>query len=281
MNPAQLAELAQLAGLGVIVGAYGTIVGAGGGFIVVPLLLIVYGTTPQRAVGTSLAVVFMNALSGTIAYMRAKRVDYRSGWKLALATLPGAALGAFFSRFFTGPIFGAVFGGLLIALAIFLVIRPEPDDKRLAARRESIAKKGRGWVEHTLVDARGETFHYRFHERGAILASVGIGFLSSIFGIGGGIIHVPLLVQVFLFPAHIATATSHFILAITAAVGMATHLALGHVLPHFALPLGLGAFVGAQVGGYLSHRIRSRWLLRLLSIALVFVGIRLMAGRFA
>src|SRR3954452_7456191 len=99
---------------GIFVGTYGTLVGAGGGFIIVPVMLLVYHATPQQASATSLAVVFFNALSGTLAYARQGKVDYRTGWRFAAATVPGAIIGVYVQSFFSGRFFSALFGALLL-----------------------------------------------------------------------------------------------------------------------------------------------------------------------
>src|SRR5690349_9856703 len=81
--------------LGLAIGAFGTLIGAGGGFILVPILLLVYPDEPTELITSiSLAVVFFNASSGSWAYSRMKRVDYKSGVIFAIATIPGAILGA-------------------------------------------------------------------------------------------------------------------------------------------------------------------------------------------
>ncbi|MDP2726854.1 MAG: sulfite exporter TauE/SafE family protein, partial [Dehalococcoidia bacterium] len=81
--------------------------------------------------------------------------------------------------------------------------------------------------------------------------------------------------HLFFFPAHIATATSQFILAITTGVGAASHLALGHVLLGPALSMGVGVVVGAPLGAALSRRLRGTLIVRLLSLALILAGARL------
>src|SRR3954470_3989927 len=93
------------AAFGYLVGTYGTMVGAGGGFLVVPAMLIVYHAGHDQAAGTGLAVVFLNAVSGPISYTQQKRVDYRAGLTFALATLPGSIAGAFMTERFSGPAF--------------------------------------------------------------------------------------------------------------------------------------------------------------------------------
>lgn len=82
-------------GWGFLAGLYGSIIGLGGGAIIVPVLLLIYGMDPNTTVAVSLCAVFANALSSTFAYGRQGRVDYSSGWRFALAVIPGSLVGAF------------------------------------------------------------------------------------------------------------------------------------------------------------------------------------------
>lgn len=272
-----IVELGSLFALGVLVGTYGTLVGAGGGPLIVPALLLVFHLPPQQAVGTSLTVVFLNALSGTLSYARQKRVDYRTGLRFAAATIPGAIVGAYLSTFFTGRLFSIVFGVLLLLLAAFIVIRPR--EAELAVEEEVEAALPPWYTRRVITDIRGEQYQYAFNEPAGIALSFVVGFLSSILGIGGGVIHVPALVYLFSFPPHIATATSHFILAISALVGAGSHLVLGNVRLAYALPMAVGVVLGAQAGARLSQRLHGAAILRFLSVALVLVGLRLILGQ--
>lgn len=245
-------------------------VGAGGGFLIVPYLLLVKHATPDQAAGTSIAVVFLNALSGTIAYVRQKRVDYRAGVWFAIATVPGAIGGAFLSSAFSGRTFDMVFALCLLMIAAYLLWRPVNENDHARTFRP-----GRWAHERILVDAHGETHRYAYDLRLGIALSVLVGFLSSVLGIGGGIIHVPALIHLLGFPAHLATATSHFILAITALIGATTHASLGHVLGKPALFMGIGVVAGAQVGARYGQRIKGPLLIRMLSFALIIVALRL------
>ena len=259
---------------GFVVGIYGTLVGAGGGFLVVPFLLLVKHFEPSEAAGTSLVVVFLNALSGTLAYARQKRIDYKSGLWFAAAALPGSFLGAYMVNLFSRRSFHVAVGILLALIATILLWRPHGALAGVQARDA----KGRGlWPKYKrIVDAEGHVFEYSYDRVVGLALSFFVGFLSSLLGIGGGIIHVPALVLLLAFPAHISTATSHFILAITAATGAASHLALGHVRLGAGLAMGAGAVIGAPVGARLSRRARGAWILRGLALALLAVGIRLL-----
>jgi len=111
-----------------------------------------------------------------------------------------------------------------------------------------------------------------------MVLSVGAGFLSSILGIGGGIIHVPLLTTFFGFPEHVATATSHFVLMVMAGSATATHAFEGDFASTLALTgsPAAGALIGAPFGAALSKRMRGPMIIRLLAIALGVVGVRLL-----
>src|SRR5262245_17097996 len=253
--------------LGLAVGTLGTLVGAGGGFILLPLLALLYPHEPAaNLTAISLAVVCVNAMSGTIAYARMRRVDFRSGLIYAAAGLPGSILGAFVTHRLDRHVFDPLLGSVLILGAIFL-LRRKLDDSHVStvATRRLVASDG-------TVDAYSPRLPL-----GALL-SAGIGFLSSLLGIGGGIIHVPSMVFLLGFPTHVATATSHFVLALLSFAGVAVHARTGTLAPevHRTLPIAVGVLVGAQIGAALSPRIHGRWILRVLALAIASVGVRLL-----
>src|SRR5213079_759632 len=126
-----------------------------------------------------------------------------------------------------------------------------------------------------IVDAHGAAHVYHVDTWKGVVVSFLVGILSSVFGIGGGIIHVPFLIVVLSLPVHIATATSHFVLSISTLVGAATFFALGHVdLPTVAL-MGAGILAGAQLGARRSEERRPVAIRRILAFALAAVGIRM------
>ncbi len=258
--------------LGILVGAFGTLIGAGGGFLLVPLLLLLYpNDSPETITSISLAVVFLNALSGSAAYARMKRIDYRSGLIFAAAAVPGAILGALVTSYLPRRVFDAIFGLVLVVIAGLLLANVSPDGRGPVGA-------GPGHTQRTIVDADGDQYTYSYNLGLGVLLSVVVGFLSSLLGIGGGIIHVPGLVYLLNFPPHIATATSHFILAFLALAGTGVHVSTGafvHGVRRTAW-LGAGALVGAQAGARLSTRVHGKWIIRSLALGLAFVGIRIL-----
>lgn len=259
-----------LCALGFAVGVFGTLVGAGGGFILTPVLLLLYpSSTPELITAISLIVVFFNAGSGSIAYARQKRIDYRSGALFAACTLPGSVVGVLAANQISRPTFDVIMGVVLVAVAAWLLTGPKEAG-------EGVAGVG---VARVIVDREGIVYRYRARTHLGAAMSVGVGFISSFLGIGGGVVHVPLLVGVLGFPTHVATATSHFVLTFMALTATITHVVTG-TFHHYAglrraAALSVGVIGGAQLGAYLSRKTSSHLIQRLLAGGLLLLGVRL------
>jgi len=245
--------------LGLAIGTLGTLVGAGGGFILVPILILIHpARSSDEITAISLAVVFLNATSGSVAYAFKKRIDYRSGWIFAMASVPGALIGAYSTQYIPRNYFDPIFAIVLILMGIFIFFRPSP--------------KGRS----TTHEQNPEPPKYNL--KIGIGLSALVGYFSSLLGIGGGIIHVPAMVHLLNFPVHMATATSHFVLAIMALIGTFVHWRNGSLLPGLAeiLWIAPGVLIGAQLGAKLSSHLHGNYIIRALALALISVGIRLL-----
>jgi uncharacterized protein len=266
--------------LGVLVGAFGTLIGAGGGFILVPILLLLYpNENTELITSISLAVVFFNALSGSWAYSRMGRIDYKSGMIFAAATIPGAILGAVSTAYVPRHAFDIFFGIVMIGGGIFLWLAARdahPSDHRQQTQR-SESGAAPLLIVRDLVDADGTRYHYAYNPVVGIALSILAGFFSSLLGVGGGFIHMPAMTHLLNFPVHIATATSHFVLAVMSITGTLVHVANGvfaQGLRRTAI-LAVGVILGAQLGAYMSNRIGGKAIIQGLAIALLFVGVRL------
>lgn len=255
-------EIILFLALGVFVGVFGSLVGIGGGLICVPVFifflsegsLFPYFKTAAEITGTSLFIVFVNAFSGAVAYIRQKRILYSAAIPFALATLPGAFLGSYIVDAFSFEMLNFYYGIFMGVMAVLIFINSRKK------KREDVLELP-------------ENFTY--NKGIGITASMGVGFLSSIFGVGGGIIHVPLMVYLLNFPVHIATATSCFILMISSLGGTVTHFALNHVVWIPAISISVGAAIGAQIGAKLSRKTKSKTILTILAISMLLVSLRL------
>ena len=256
--------------IGVLIGVIGTLIGAGGGFIHVPILIIFYGFSPQHAIGTSITVVMLNAISGTFSYIMQKRIDYEIGIKFAVAASPGVFIGALLSQLFGITSFSIIFGLLLMVLSYYL----------FSGREFSVVRMKVAAAPQTrcLRDATGQEFSYAPDMSVGFSASFLIGIFSGLFGIGGGIIHVPLMYSALGIPVHIATATSHFILAITSFVGVVVFLGLNFIDLDYAIVLGIGTIIGATFGARLSLNTDPQIIKKVIALCLFLLALKLIFG---
>jgi len=256
-----VSEFITLMLLGFGVGAYGTMIGAGGGFLLVPALLFLYpGHSPSEVTAMALTAVFFNAYGGSWAYARAGRIDYGAGLLFAVAGVPGALLGTLLVEAIPRKPFEWTFGFLLIGIGIYLALNPA---KRDEAEGPVASWETTPWSQRrTLAGTLGSAY---------------LGVLSSLLGIGGGILHVPFLIRVLNFRPHTATATSHFVLAIVTFSAALAHLFSGSLTAMLAPTafVALGVMMGAPLGAVLSNYLRGPALIRFLAAALACVGLRM------
>lgn len=230
--------------LGFVAGVIGSIIGLGGGIVVVPVLTFL-GVPHTISSSSSLFAAFSNSVASTVSYSKQKRIDYGTGLRLGLMSIPGTILGAIISAQATPDLFKISFAVVLIASCYYLFIK-----KNLDTNHGNLSKK-------MLVVSSVISFF--------------AGILSSFFGIGGGIIFVPLMIIGLGLLIKNATATSQLILMFSSASGMITHTVLGHADFEYALLLSIGAFAGGLLGARLSLEIKENRL-RLLIVAVIMAA---------
>jgi uncharacterized membrane protein YfcA len=267
LNALQAAELAVI---GVAAGALGTIVGLGGGFVVIPILRLAYGVAPATTAGISLVMVLANAISGSVAYLRQGRADVRLALLVAATGIPASILGAFVVHRASVVSFDLLYAGLLVYFALDILRRRNDPANRGAIRVP-------GLKERTLTDSSGAVFRYSTSTPLVLLCGLILGFTSSFFGIGGGAVFVIFFIAMFAMPTHIVTATSTLAILLTAPVGVASHAYAGDVDWGFALPLAFGALVGGQVGPKIARRMTPSKILLLLACAMLITAASLVA----
>jgi uncharacterized membrane protein YfcA len=258
---------------GIAIGGYGTVVGIGGGPLLVPILHFMYAWPIEEVVASSLFVVLLNATSGSIGYARQRRIDFKGGVALSLAAMPGAVLSGLVHHLVTIPFFDAMFGVFLVVLAGYTILRVDKFDQARPRRRSTV-----GLRRVVIVDASRRRYDFHSNEALGITLNLILGFLSGFLGIGGGVLQVPILVFVLDYPIHIATATSHFVTMLTAAFALTPNVLLGNV--HFAATawLALGVVIGAQGGAHIAQRLRSKVILYLFAAILLAFAFKLFAS---
>ena len=239
-----------------IASVFGSMVGLGGGFILVPALRLFLGFAPAEAAGTSLVLIVANSASGALTYLLHRRVHLKLGLLIALGGLPSSILGAVLALHIPGKIFDAILALILITVAIDLA----RNAKHHSAGRHDHRK---------VAELKGMSY------RAAVGVGFVIGFFSSLFGLGGGIILIPTFLYFSELPAHAISATSHFAILLTSPVGLVTHVLQRDVALNDVVPLVLGGLTGGPIGARLSLRLQSPQLLVAIAIALVVAAITL------
>lgn len=237
--------------LGFAVGLIGTLIGAGGGFFVVPYLLLVFGFDPPRATATSLWLVLLNSISSTARNVLSPgKIQYRLGTILAAFTIPGALIGREIVQHVHPTPFQLSFAALLVAMAgyaAFFKPRKEGLDRPLSMTQYAV---------------------------GAIV-SFFTGFIASMFGIGGGLIHVPLMMFVLGLAAVGSVATSQFCLVFTSLAAVLYSLPKGQTDWRMVLLLAPGIVLGAQAGVWALQRVSAVTVRRVLAVICVLVAVEL------
>ena len=234
--------------LGFAAGIIGSMIGLGGGFVVVPILTF-FGFSPQLAASDSLFAAFSNAVASTASYAKQKRIEYSLGLKLGLLSIPGTILGAYISDEITSSLFKILFGIVLLASSVYIFSK-----RKMEPKAYNLSKQ-------IMVLAIGASFF--------------AGIISSLFGIGGGVVFVPLMVIAIGLSMKMAAPTSQFILLFASASGMLAHALLGHPDFYQALFLSIGAFAGGLVGSRLSLKVEEKKLRILVTVVLVITAIKL------
>ncbi len=231
--------------LGFAAGFLGSMIGLGGGIIVVPVLTFL-GFPPTAAASNSLFAALSNATASTISYSRQRRIDFSLGMKLGMLSIPGTVLGAVVSTDAAPDVFQMLFGFVLIASAAYIFLR-----KKIETKEKTLSKQ-------VAIFTVGASFF--------------AGIISSFFGIGGGIIFVPLMVVGMGMAMKKAAPTSQMVLFFASLSGVIVHSILGH--PDFihAGLLAVGSFFGGLVGAKLSLHVRERYLQILVTAVLLIAA---------
>ena len=256
--------------LGVVAAVFGSLIGLGGGVIIVPGLLMLspylmdQPLNTAEAVGTSLMVLIFTGLASTFTGYRQKRIDFRSGWLFFITSGPGSMLGAVVTGRMNSDAFEILFGVFMLLMAVLIGIR-----KRIRPLR-------REWkYRRTYTDIEGRTCHYGYNLSSALVLGFFVGFVSGLFGIGGGSLFVPVMILLFQFPPHVATATSMFIILLSSALGTTTKIYLGEVDFASAAALAPGALAGGWFGSWLAGRLKSGVLTKVLIVSFVILALRM------
>jgi len=251
-----------LAVSGLVAGAFGALLGLGGGILIVPILTLGFGLPLTAAVGTSLVCVIATSTGAAALNVRAGRADVRLGITLGAGTVVGAVTGGVVAGFLPDRVLAGLFAILLAYTAVTMI---------RGLRRGRHAADDEAPVDPAAPDGRDAPPYRTRRLPWSVGGSFVAGNVSGLLGVGGGIITVPLIHLVMGAPLRVAVATSNFMIGITAAAGAYTYLFRGDVDPRQAAPVVLGVAAGAAIGAAVGPRLRTSWLVILFVLVAAYV----------
>lgn len=267
-----IAQAFGLALLGLSVGTVGALAGVGGGFLLVPVLLFIFpDADPASVTAISLTSVLFTAASASVGFRLSRLQDFRTAGILITLAVPAAAGGALLNRITDRSAFETIFAVALLLGAVYLITR-----SALESRTEEPSTRGRA---RTIVEKTGHIHDYRVNEPLTAAIAPVAGFFAGFFGIGGGVMNVPIMMLVIRIPKAVAVATSQLELTAAATAALAIHLAFSGDEASLWLRAGItgvGAMLGAQIGVRLAPRVSGRLVLGVIGAGLLIAGARLL-----
>jgi hypothetical protein len=290
---------------GAAAGVFGSLLGLGGGVLIVPLLTLGFGLPLREAVAVSLVSVIVTSSASAGVYLQRHVANLRLGMVLELFTATGALVGGLVAFMLSERVLAGLFAALLTWVAISMIRRkdppsvpvaqtrtpvapPEPDLERPVPELEpamaGILAEGAGVAAPaapapdtaapppSFADSlSGPGYHVGRFPLG-IVGSLFAGLVSALLGVGGGIVKVPVMNLVMGVPLKVSTATSNVMIGITATSSAVIYLLRGEIDPYVTGPTVLGVFVGASFGSRIAGRVDARVLRWLFVVVLIYTA---------
>lgn len=260
-----------LALVGFVGGAFGGMVGLGGGIFIIPGLTLFLGVPIHNAVSASLIAVVATSTTAAAAYVREDVTNMRLGMTLETMTVTGALVGGILGAALGKAVLSGIFGGVMIVVSVYMALR-QRGVQTAPSKVDEPGLLGATYYDRNLK----RNIAYRPKRLwSGLLASLIAGGVSGLLGVGGGFLKVPVMVMSMRVPPRVAAATSSFMIGVTASVGSIVYLVEGLVDPGVAVPVVLGVIGGAYLGSKLTLRVRSSILVVVLAAALFILSVQM------
>lgn len=282
-----IAGLVLLLG-GVAAGVFGSLLGLGGGILIVPLLTLGFGVPLREAVAASLVSVIVTSSASAAVYLQRHVANLRLGMTLELFSAAGALVGGLVAFLIAERVLAGLFAALLVWVAVSMARRTDPPKAPspvLINEVEAASHDDREPVLDAPPAATGAAGSFAVAISGpgytvrrlpaGMAGSVLAGLNSALLGVGGGIVKVPVMHLVMGVPLRTSTATSNLMMGITATSSAVIYLLRDEIDPYIAGPIALGVFVGASAGSRLAHRVDVRVLRWLFTVVLVYTAVQM------
>lgn len=269
-----IATTIEILFIAVFAGFIGSLLGLGGGIIITPALTLLLGIDIKYAIGASIVSVIATSSGSAIAYLKDRITNVRIGMFLEIATTTGALTGAFIAGLVSTKYLYLIFGLLLLYSAINMFkkrkqelpqeVTPHPLAMKLRLNGDYYDKALAEQVYYNVTGIYGGF--------GMMYAA---GIISGLLGIGSGIFKVMAMDSFMKLPMKVSTATSNFMIGVTAAASAGIYLTRGNIDPKIAAPVALGVLIGATFGTKVMQRLRSTTLRMVFIPVLLYVSIEM------
>jgi uncharacterized membrane protein YfcA len=272
-------EVLSILLMSILAGLIGAVFGLGGGILIIPFLTLVEGVPVPYAIGASIVSVVATSSASAATYVQDRLTNLRLGMFLEVGTVLGAITGAFVAGFLAPSVLFVLFG-LMLIYASAIMIAGRRIDFPSGVVPDKTARKLRLGSEY-FDPATGATIRYEVTNTLRTLGISGIaGVVSGLLGVGGGIISVPTMNLLSKVPVKVASATSNFMIGVTAAASSTLYFVRGDVQPLLVAPLMIGVVIGAALGTRLLRRTPPLKVKLLFAILLITISVLMILKGF-
>lgn len=265
--------------IALVAGILGSLLGVGGGFIMVPAMTIILDIPIHYAIAASFVGILMNSTSASIIYLRNKMPNIRIANIMQIVVIIGAFAGASLSISLDKTTLSLIYSCALIFTALIMYRK---DAKKEIDLNGYFVNGSRVYKEKFIiissyieqVSKKKITYKIQNIKLGLIFTFI-VGIYSGLFGVGGGILSVPIMNKIMKMPIKPAIATSSIIMGTTAIVGLLVFAAKGNLLNSIAIPIGIGMFFGAQIGSRVNQKIDPTRLKNIFVLLIMFIAIQM------
>lgn len=257
-----------LFGGGIVTGTVGAMLGLGGGIFLIPFLVIVLELPMHQAIATSILAVIATSSAGAVMNLERGLVNVRLGMLLETTTVAGALFGGITANYLSAETLRHIFAGLLFIVSGIMFWKTRLVPKEITHSEGALRAEYRD-------SASGALIRYGVRRVPVVMGiSLAAGNISGLLGVGGGIFKVPAMTLLGEIPMKAATATSNFMIGVTAAASAFVYFVHGHMDASVAAPTALGVLAGSFLGIRISRTIESKALTMFFAVFLLFVAVQ-------
>lgn len=261
----------SLIAIAIVAGLLGSLVGLGGGVIIVPVLTLLYHVDIRLAIGASILSVIATSSGAAVTYVRERLTNLRAGMFLEIATTIGAVTGAYLTTLLSGNMLFILFAFVLLYSA-FAMYQKRHQGETLTFSQDKIANYFKLHGSYYDESEHREIVYKIGGTKLGLAIMYVAGVISALLGVGSGGLKVPAMDIAMHMPIKASSATSDFMIGVTAAASAGAYFARGQINPFIAAPVAIGVLIGAIIGSRLLNRITSKYMLILFIFVLLVVA---------